>query len=107
MSLLTLPPDVSSLLARWQAAHDMTNITNQLVDETRALLTALTTLRDQRTQLTNLTKQVRQLIEEQTLCPEQCRNSRNYYPHTPGSYYAKFQTSEVTWNEPSKLAALK
>jgi len=67
MPLVTLPPDVSSLLARWQAAHDMTDITNQLVDETRALLTALTTLSDQRTQLTNFTEQVRQLTEEQTL----------------------------------------
>jgi len=47
MSLITLPPDVSSLLAPWQAAQTTEAVTNQLVDETRALLTALTTLPDQ------------------------------------------------------------
>jgi len=67
MSLVTLPPDVNCLLARWQAAQTADDITNQLVDETRALLAALTTLPDQRTQLTDLTEQVRQLTEEQRI----------------------------------------
>lgn len=69
MSLVTLPPEVAQLLARWQAVHAPTDITDVLVDNTRTLLNALTTLPDQRatmnTQVTDLTNQVQNLRDEQ------------------------------------------
>ena len=71
MSLVTFPPEVTLLLGRWQAAQNMTDITNQLVDETRVLFTVLTVLPDQRTQITNLTEQIRQLSEPWTMQKQQ------------------------------------
>jgi len=100
MSLITLPPDVSSLLARWQAAHDMTDITNQLVVETRALLTALTTLPDQRTQLTNLTEQVRQLTDNAEIAETTIRTLRDELAAARATVNVLTRAAEAVLTEP-------
>ena len=61
MSLVNLPPQVSLLLARWQAAQGLADVTDTLVNDARTLLHGLTTLPDQAPVVTGLRSQVADL----------------------------------------------
>lgn len=61
---VALVPQVRSLLARWQATPALPDITNQLENDTRTLLTNLLTLPDQSTTITNLQDEVAVLLAE-------------------------------------------
>lgn len=67
MSPATLLPQITQLLARWQVPQNPTDIMNELVNDTRTLLTTLgPAMADLITQVQTLTAQVSPLTQQTT-----------------------------------------
>ena len=77
MPLITLPPQVGPILARWQAARGHADITDYdiLLDDIRTLLHELTTLPDQTAEVAGLRNQITDLQTQVTALTDQANQA--------------------------------